>query len=150
MKIAVATWIERKQPDLPRYAVVPARAIAEWRLRETTTVLLTLNGCAAGRKSLKPWGDGRRWFVDIPQALCRAAKVETGDPCRLEIEIASEELPEELAALLAANPGARRRWEQLTKAQQRMLRENIAAAKQSATRARRAAGALAAASDSAG
>ena len=141
MKISVETKVERKQADLPRYAVVPARAIAAWKLRETTTVLLTLNGCDAGRKSLKPW-DQDRWFVDVPETLCRAAKVDTGDAVRLELEIASEELPLELAELLAGDAGARRRWDGMTKAQQRMLRENVAAAKQSATRARRAAAAL--------
>ena len=142
MKIRVAARIERKQMELPRYAVVPAKAIAAWKLRETTTVLLQVNGCDAGRKSLKPW-DAERWFVDIPETLCRLAKVDTGDAVRLELEIASEDLPVELAALLAADAGARRRWDGMTKAQQRMLRENVAAAKQQATRARRAAAILA-------
>jgi len=52
---------------------------------------------------------------------------------------ASTELPSELAALIAKNKAARAAWERLTPAQQRMLRENVAAGKQPATRARRAA-----------
>lgn len=111
------------------------------KLRATTTVLLKLNGCDAGRKSLKRW-DAARWFVDIAETVCRGAGVDTGDRARLELEIATEELPVELAALLTGDAGARRRWDGMTKAQQRMLRENVAAAESSATRARRAAAAL--------
>jgi uncharacterized protein YdeI (YjbR/CyaY-like superfamily) len=58
------------------------------------------------------------------------------------IELASEELPEELAELLAKNPRAKRTWENLTQGSRRMLREHVAAAKGTATRARRAAAGL--------
>jgi len=52
---------------------------------------------------------------------------------------ASTALPAELSELLAKHKTARAAWERLTPAQQRMLREEVAAAKQSTTRARRAA-----------
>ncbi len=48
-------------------------------------------------------------------------------------------LPAELAELLAKNKAARAAWERLTPAQQRMLLEDVATAKTSTTRARRAA-----------
>lgn len=52
---------------------------------------------------------------------------------------ASTELPAELAALISKNRTARAAWERLTPPQQRMLSEDVAAAKGSVTRARRAA-----------
>lgn len=70
------------------------------------------------------------------------ANVGTGDRVKLILKIASEELPEELAALIKKNSQARAGWEQLRPAQKRMLREEILAAKQPATRVRRAARAL--------
>jgi uncharacterized protein YdeI (YjbR/CyaY-like superfamily) len=51
-------------------------------------------------------------------------------------------LPDELAQLIESNSKARGRWEALTPAQQRMLHEEVLAAKQSETRAQRAARAL--------
>jgi len=77
--------------------------------------------------------------MDLSNEVCRKADIETGDRVELVLTIGSEELPAELAMLIKKNPIARQRWETLTPGQQRMLRENILSAKQSATRARRAA-----------
>ncbi|MDP8981531.1 MAG: YdeI/OmpD-associated family protein [Acidobacteriota bacterium] len=44
-----------------------------------------------------------------------------------------------MATLIAADPRAKSAWERLTPGSRRMLREHVAGAKQSATRARRAA-----------
>jgi uncharacterized protein YdeI (YjbR/CyaY-like superfamily) len=57
---------------------------------------------------------------------------------KLSLRIAAEELPAELAHLIKNNPSARARWERLTHGQKRMLREEVLAAKQPATRERRA------------
>jgi len=54
---------------------------------------------------------------------------------KLHLRVASEELPAELATLIEADTLARRRGKKLTPAQQRMLREEILAARQSSTRA---------------
>jgi uncharacterized protein YdeI (YjbR/CyaY-like superfamily) len=67
------------------------------------------------------------------------ANVETGDRVKLSLKIGSEELPEELAQLIKRNSPARARWEQLTPGQKRMLCKEVLAAKQPATRERRAA-----------
>jgi uncharacterized protein YdeI (YjbR/CyaY-like superfamily) len=56
--------------------------------------------------------------------------------------MASTRNPEELSQLIEIDPAAKTCWERLTESQQRMLREHIAEAKQSATRKRRAVRAL--------
>ena len=101
-----------------------------------------MNGVNIGRRSLKRWDDRDCWWMDLSNEVCRQARVETGDAVELNLKIASEELAEELAQLIKINSEARARWKSLTSGQQRMLREDILAAKQTGTRARRAARAL--------
>jgi hypothetical protein len=110
-----------------------------WKIKGTTTVEVTMNGVDIGRRSLKRWDDRDCWFIELADAVCRKANVETGDPVKLSLKIASEELPAELAQLIKENSQAQARWEQLTPGQQRMLREEVPDAKQPATRKRRAA-----------
>ena len=80
--------------------------------------------------------------MDLADAVCHKANVETGDRVELILRIASEELPEELAKLIEENSRARARWERFTPGQKRMLREEILSAKQTTIRERRAARAL--------
>jgi hypothetical protein len=136
--IQLTAVIARKDPRLPRFVVVPSSAIDAWKLTQTTVVEGTMNGHDLGRRSMKKW-DERRWFIELPQPLCERAKVDTGSRIQLVLEIATDRLPAELEALLASNPVAKQAWERLSQGSRRMLRENVAAAKQSATRARRAA-----------
>jgi hypothetical protein len=139
--IQVTTVIARKDPRLPRFVVVPNSAIHAWKLSQTTVVEGSLNGHELGRRSLKKW-DERRWFIELPQPLCERAKVDTGSRVQLVLEIASDRLPAELEDLLKTNPAAKQAWDRLSPGSQRMLRENVAAAKQPATRVRRAAAVL--------
>jgi hypothetical protein len=113
-----------------------------WKLQGTTTVEVTLNGVNIGRRSLKRWDDRDCWFMDLADAVCRKANVDTCVRVQLSLKVASEELPAELAQLIQRNSQARARWERLTPGQKRMLREEILTAKQPATRQRRAARAL--------
>jgi len=132
--------ITRHHPQFPLLALVPATLVAPWELgTETTTVDATLNGVALGRRSLKFWKDRDGWWIDLPDALAKKAGVKQGDRVPLELRRASTALPTELSDLLAKHKAARAAWERLTPAQQRMLREDVAAAKTSTTRARRAA-----------
>lgn len=139
--ILMTAIIERKHPKLPRFVVVPSKAVARWKIEGTTVVEGSLNGAEMGRRTFKPWDD-QRWFIELPEPLCRRAQVDTGDSVTITLRIAPADLPEELAQLIANDPMAKARWEKLRPSQQRMLRENVAAAKQPATRQRRAAIAL--------
>jgi hypothetical protein len=140
--LEVNTIVEPKHEGLPRFVCMGFDSIAPWKLDRTTTVEGTLNGVDLGRRSLKRWDDRVCWWMDLPDSLCRKAGVGTGDQVKLRLRIASEELPEELARLISTNSMAKKSWQQLTTAQQRMLREEILAAKQPATRQQRAAKAL--------
>jgi hypothetical protein len=132
--------ITRHHPQFPLLAAVPKSLVAPWKLgTATTTVEATLNGVPLGRRSLKYWKDRDGWWIDLPDALATKAGVKEGDRAPLELRRAATALPAELAALIAKSKTARAAWERLTPAQQRVLREEVAAAKQSTTRARRAA-----------
>ncbi|MFN0058442.1 MAG: YdeI/OmpD-associated family protein [Planctomycetota bacterium] len=129
--------VDRKDRRLPRFMVVPARLLDAWKLDGTAIVEATVNGVEVGRRSLKKWNDDR-WFVELPQPLCDRAEVDTGDRVNLSLRLASEKLPEELATLLANSRPAQAAWAKLTPAQQRMLSEEVLAAKSADTRRRRA------------
>src|SRR6185503_21378989 len=93
--IAITPTIERKQLDLPRYVIVPSAVIQPWMLTETTVIEGTLNGASIGRRTIKHWDD-ERWFIEIPETLCRLANVDTGDTVQLDIRRASTDMPGEL------------------------------------------------------
>ena len=131
--------VSRHHPQMPRLVTAPWDAVARWKLAGTTTVQAALNGADIGRRSLKRWDEKRCWWIDLPEPVCRKLKLDVGDEVDVELRLASTELPAELASLIARNKAARAAWERLTPPQQRMLRENVAAGKQPATRARRAA-----------
>ncbi|HKV09654.1 MAG TPA: YdeI/OmpD-associated family protein [Thermoanaerobaculia bacterium] len=139
--VTLEVLIERKHPGMAAFVVVPASAVAAWSLSATTTVEGTLDGILLGRRSLLRW-DAERWFVELRRETLKAAGKVPGDRAALVISIASSDLPAELQALIDGVPEARVRWEAHTRAQQRMLREEILAAKSSATRERRARRAL--------
>jgi len=138
-QIVISTKVIRHQPQFARLVTIPLEKIAPWKLTETTTIEGTINDTELGRRSLKRWDERKCWWIDLPEPLCKKAKIETGDTVKLTIRLASEDLPEELTQLLKENKDAQARWSKLTPAQQRMLREEIFAAKTSATRKSRAA-----------
>lgn len=139
MKLVVR--IERKHARMPAFVVVPATRVARWKISATTTVEGTLDGVALGRRSLKRWDD-ERWFLELRRDLLDAIQKSPGDRATLEITRASATLPAEIQGLIDADPAARRRWDSRTEAQQRMLREEVLAAKSAVARERRARRAL--------
>jgi hypothetical protein len=141
--LTVTSIVERKYDQLPRFVCIPLAKVSPWKLESTTTVEGTINGIEIGRRSLKRWDDRKCWWIELPEPLCKKAGIETGDRVDLTLRTASEDLPQELSDLIAKDPKARARWQKLTSGQKRMLREEVMSAKQSSTRARRAARVLA-------
>ncbi len=139
--LKIEVLIERKQEDLPAFVVVPASRVARWKLTATTTVEGTLAGVALGRRSLKRWDDAR-WFIELRREVLEACGKAPGDRALLVISPATTALPAELARLIETDAHARARWDALTEAQRRMLREDILGAKTAATRADRSRRAL--------
>ncbi|PYS70161.1 MAG: hypothetical protein DMF69_14490 [Acidobacteria bacterium] len=136
--IDVTSTVIRHNPQFSRLVTIPLDKVAPWKLDQTTVVDGTINGIDLGRRSMKRWDERQCWWIDLPDPLCKKVKIDVGDKVELNLTLASEELPEELKTLLSKNQGAKARWEKLTSAQQRMLREEIFAAKSSETRKRRA------------
>ncbi|HKR10577.1 MAG TPA: YdeI/OmpD-associated family protein [Pyrinomonadaceae bacterium] len=137
-QISVVTKVIRHNPQFSRLVTIPLDDMDPWKLTGTATVEGTINGVELGRRSLKRWDDRNCWWIDLPEPLCKKAKLEEGDEVQLTIRLASEDLPEELQQLLKTNSVAKANWEKLTQPQQRMLREDVFAAKTSAARRRRA------------
>jgi hypothetical protein len=103
--LKVTSTIEHKHQGLPRFVCIPISKVDPWKLQGTTTVEVTMNGVHIGRRSLKRWDDRGCWWMDLADAVCRKANVETGDRAKLSLKIASEELPAELAELIKSNSG---------------------------------------------
>jgi len=130
--------IERKYSHLPRYLVIPARIPEAWKLTGTTTVTGTLNGVDLGRRGLKAWGDGKRWFFEVPEPVCRKADVDTGDAVVLVFAPAKDIIPREVAQMLATSREFAEAWNVLTPGRRRQLAEWVASGKTKETRTRRA------------
>lgn len=139
--LTIEVVLERKQAALPAFVVVPAAKIERWKLEGTTTVDAVLGGVALGRRSLKRWDD-ERWFLELRNEHLAEVAKPIGTRLTLVIAPASEDLPEEMQRLFELEPDSRTRWDALTKAQRRGLREEVLAAKSSAARERRARRAL--------
>lgn len=73
----VAARVSRKAAALPRFVVVPAAAIASWRLTRTTVIDLRINDLPVSRRTLKPWTSDV-WFLTITQADCDALGIDSG------------------------------------------------------------------------
>lgn len=139
--IEVTVKVARKQADLPRFVVVRSSILKPWRISETTTVEVAINNIPVDRRTIKRWDDDR-WFLSITEKDCVRLGIDTGSTVRLSLRLASTDLPEELATLIDTSRFAAAAWATLTSSQQRMLRDEIASGKQSATRMRRARNAL--------
>jgi len=136
-QITITSTVTRHHPQFARLVTIPLETVAPWKLSDTTVIEGTINDTELGRRSLKRWDDRKCWWIDLPEPLCKRAKLETGDEVTLKIRLASEDLPDELSQVLKDRK-ARAKWETLTQPQQRMLREDIYAAKSSEARTRRA------------
>ena len=137
-EIVVTTTVTRHNPQFSRLVTIPLGTVAPWKLTGTTVVEGEINGTPLGRRSLKRWDERECWWIDLPDPLCKKAKIEMGDEVKLVIRLASEDLPDELTQLLGTSQKAAAKWKSMTAAQQRMLREEIFAAKTPATRTKRA------------
>ncbi len=82
--------IQRKDSKLPRFIVVPSMLVNDWGVEENTTIEGQLNGVELGRRSLKRWDD-QRWFIQIPEPICKKANVDTGDMVTITINVADDE-----------------------------------------------------------
>jgi hypothetical protein len=135
--------------DLPA-VVLPADVAAAMGGRARIPVAGTINGIAF-RGSTMPMGDGRHCVGFRKETRAQAGGVEVGDAVAIEIDRddapRTVDVPDDLAAALAAQPGARAAFDAMSFTHRREWAEAVAAAKRPETRARRIAQAVAAARD---
>lgn len=137
--VRLSTRLQRKDPSLPVYVVIPGRHVQRWSLTGTTVVEGTANGVSFGRRTIKAWGKGADdWFVEFTAPFCKSASLAVGDRVALELRIADASTPPELEALLSKNPNAATAWRALSERERRDAGEHIRAPKAPATRERRA------------
>ena len=135
--------------DLPA-VVLPADVAAAMGGRARIPVAGTINGVAF-RGSTMPMGDGRHCVGFRKETRAQAGGVEVGDAVAIEIDRddapRTVDVPDDLAAALAAQPGARAAFNAMSFTHRREWAEAVAGAKRPETRARRIAQAVAAARD---
>ena len=140
MRVRVSARLQRKDPSLPVYVVIPGRHVEPWGLSGTTLVEGTANGYPFGRRTIKAWGKGSDdWFVEFTAPFCKAAGVSVGDGVDLELELADTSTPKELDSILAKSERLTTAWLALSDRERREAREHVRAAKAESTRERRAA-----------
>jgi hypothetical protein len=83
--IVFSAKILRKQDDLPRYIIVPAKHLSG--RSETFGASVRLNDSPPFERNVRPWGKGSdAFFFNLTAPQCKAAKLETGDECLVTIQ----------------------------------------------------------------
>jgi len=78
-EIRLTSTVIRHNPQFSRLVTIPLDKVAPWKLNETTIVEGSINEVELGRRSLKRWDDRNCWWIDLPEPLCKKARLETGD-----------------------------------------------------------------------
>jgi hypothetical protein len=143
-KVRLTTRLQRKDPRLPVYVVIPANSVKGWALAGTTVVEGSANGVAFGRRNIKAWGKGSTdWFIEFTAPFCKTAELAVGDEIAVELQLADASTPAELLGLFEGNTRLAAAWAALSDSARRDAGEHIRAAKSPATRERRAAAVIA-------
>jgi hypothetical protein len=83
-EISFNARILRKQPDSPRYVVVPPEHLRGRESAFQAEVYLGTEGPFP--RNVRPWGTGSGvFFFNLTEVQCRKAGLETGDTCRVTI-----------------------------------------------------------------
>ena len=112
-EIQLTTRVQQKAPNLPCYFVVPAGRADSLGIQGTTVVEVEIDGAEVGRRTLKRWDD-HRWFTDLSARVLRRVGVAVGDRIRVVLRPASQDLPDELVAVIESDGKARRVWASFT------------------------------------
>lgn len=82
-EITVTSKVIRHNPQFSRLVTIPLDKIAPWKLTGTTTVEGMINDTDLGRRSLKRWDERQCWWIELPEPLCKKARLDTGDEVKL-------------------------------------------------------------------
>jgi hypothetical protein len=132
----LTTMIERKQENLPCFAIIP-KDIALKGGESTYMAEASVNGVSIGRRSIRPWGDRKRWFIEFTGPQMDVLGLDVGDQIILELKGTQAE-PDELTTALKKH-GLEAAWKAVTPSRRRLAAEQIFEAKAETTRAKRVA-----------
>jgi hypothetical protein len=83
-EFAFTARILRKQPDLPRYVVVPPEHVPGREAAFAAKVFL--NDAGPFARNVRRWGRGSDvFFFNLTEVQCRKAGLDTGDTCRVTV-----------------------------------------------------------------
>ena len=130
-ELSFETVAEECHAGMPLFILVPDDVVQTLQPEGTFVVQALLNGSLdAGRRTIKPWGDGR-WFMELTKVHCGKAGIAEGGRVAVTLRPLPETPEALLAALAAANLTAR--WEALNRARRRVFSEAVFAAKRADT-----------------
>src|SRR5262245_60457228 len=128
-EVRLATLLQRKDPRLPVYVVIPGRHVQPWALTGTTVIEGTANGFSFGRRTIKAWGKATEdWFVEFTAPFCKTARLNVGDRVDLELQLADASTPKELESILVKSKSLAAAWLALSERERRDAGEYIRAA----------------------
>jgi hypothetical protein len=128
--------IERHHPNLPRFIVLSTDPTLQWDVEGTFVAEISINGHSIGRRSVKPWGDGR-WFLDVTQKLCDEFGIDTGSLVQMHLKYIADPTPSDLSDALAVNRKLEINWSSLRPTRRRQLSQWVEEARQPMIRQRR-------------
>ncbi|MEM8862698.1 MAG: YdeI/OmpD-associated family protein [Chloroflexota bacterium] len=137
--IMILAEIKQKMATLPRYVEVDEEKLATWGLEGTTPIEVKIEGHQPVLRNIKRWGKKRPvWFFELTAAMCKHAKIDTGDTIEFTLTKIKDEIAAEIQTILETNLAAQDKWDKTTPSQRRMINDHVLGAKQAATRLRRA------------
>jgi hypothetical protein len=121
------------------FLVLPESASAELPTRSQVSVEGAL-AAAPFQATLEPDGNGSHW-LRVDKALLEAARVQPGDTVSLEVKPLAKEpepqVPADLREALAAHPGAKTTWDDITPIARRDWIQWMTSGKKAETRVKR-------------
>lgn len=125
---------DRHHAEMCLFALVPPELTDRLGQSQTFVVDMRIAGKDAGRRTVKPWGDGR-WFLELTNRLSGRFAFAEGDSLDFEIRLAPA-VPDDLAMRVQA-AGLNVEWAGLSAACRRAYAEPVFAARRPETRERR-------------
>ena len=145
--IRFSATAERHHAEMCLFALVPPELVEQLGKQETFVVDMRIGGVESGRRTIKPWGDGR-WFLELTNRLSGKLGFAEGDEIAFEVRPAPETPDDLMIAIEAENLLGQ--WSALTPACRRAYAEPVFAARRPETRERRIAPVLSALRDKSG
>lgn len=134
MWVTFEASLERCHADIPSYLIIPSEVVKTISPQKTFIVEAEIGEFDLGRRSIKPWGDGR-WFMGLTQQHQKKLQASLGDKLSVTI-IPTVQTPKSLISAIHAE-NLMKVWNGLTDAQRRGFSEEVFGAKKQQTKARR-------------